>query len=110
MGCRKASNSIEDVVSFDERKQVVQEQTNRRFKLYKSKQTEDFITENLRPLVREHNYFVKIGSLGGSMNSEAQKARSKKAAWLGGDDSAFKSDLETPLREALNGISLLFPS
>ena len=23
---------------------------------------------------------------------------------LGGDDSAFKSDLETPLREALNGI------
>ena len=89
-------------------------------KLYKSKQTEDFITENLRPLVREHNYFV-------SMNSEAQKARSKKAAWLGGDDSAFKSDLETPLREALNGIviteynsenlkmlvktiSLLFPS
>ena len=96
-------------------------------KLYKSKQTEDFITENLRPLVREHNYFVKIGSLGGSMNSEVQKARSKKAAWLGGDDSAFKSDLETPLREALNGIviteynsenlkmlvktiSLLFPS
>ena len=40
------------------------------------------------------------------MNSEAQKARSKKAAWLGGDDSAFKSDLETPLREALNGIAI----
>ena len=65
----------------------------------KNKGEEEFINEKLKPIIGARD-FAKMRSV----KTEAKAAHSRKATRLGGDDSAFKSDLQEALENALEGI------